>query len=383
MPEFRTRRNEVAAAVRHAAGLAELVSRFGNEIVALTQEVHAASSPLSMWTDAAPARGIYGAIRLAFHGTGRLAALGGRLVADDPAPDSWLDVQSALNGAFGHLFAESGNSFALPMSLRLGEPVPRGERLIVFLHGLCMNERGWQNPNHAGFTEWARTQLAARVGYLRYNTGLRISENGARLAEVLEREAPERELILVGHSMGGLLAISALHQALERGLEWPQRVTRLACLGAPHEGSSLERLGNHANRALGVSPWTRPFMRLGNLRSDGIRDLRFGHVIEEDWRDRHAEDPRHAHSGVRLARHVDHLFLAAARSAKGEFDRIGDWLVSVPSALARNLHPEDHARRELIRDLDHIGLLADERVYRSLRTWLGERSGAATRDHLA
>lgn len=374
MPEFRIRRDDVAAAVRHAAGLTELVSRFGSEITALVQEVHAASSPLSMWTDAVPAHGIYGAIRFGFQGTGQLAAMGGRLAGDDPTPDSWLDVQSALNGAFGHIFAESGNSFALPMSLRHGEPVRRGERLIVFLHGLGMNERAWRNPSHAHFAEWARTQLAARVTYLRYNTGLRISENGARLAELLEREAPEPELILVGHSMGGLLAIGALHQGLERGLDWPRRVTGVACLGAPHEGASLERLGNHANRALGVSPWTRPFMRLGNLRSDGIRDLRFGHVIEQDWRGRHADDPRHAHSGVRLARHVDHLFLAAARSARGEFDRIGDWLVSVPSALARNLHPEGPVRRELIRDLDHLGLLADERVYRSLRSWLGDRS---------
>ena len=108
---------DVAAAVRHAAGLAELVSRFGSEITALTQEVHAASSPLAMVTAGMPARGIYGAIRFGFHGTGRIAALGGRLAGDEPAPDSWLDVQSALNGAFGHLFAESGNAFALPMSL--------------------------------------------------------------------------------------------------------------------------------------------------------------------------------------------------------------------------------------------------------------------------
>jgi len=374
MTAFRVRRDDVAAAVRHAAGVAELVSRFGSEITALTQEVHAASSPLSMGIAAMPARGIYGAIRFAFYGTGRLAALGGQLAGDDPAPDSWLDVQSALNGAFGHLFAESGNAFALPMSLRHPQPRQRGERLIVFLHGLCMNERAWQNPTHARFAEWARTHLAARVGYLRYNTGLRISENGARLAELLEREAPERELILVGHSMGGLLAIGALHQALERGLGWPQRVTRLACLGAPHEGASLERLGNHANRALGVSPWTRPFMRLGNLRSDGIRDLRFGHVVEADWSDRSADDPRRVPSRVRLARHVDHLFLAATRSAEGGLDLLGDWLVSVPSALASSLHPQGTIRRELIRGLDHLGLLADERVYRSLRSWLGDRS---------
>ena len=370
MPELRFHRDDVAAAARHAAGLAELVSRFGSEITALAQEVHVASNPLSTWTAGIPERGIYGAIRLAFRGTGRLAALGSRLAGDAPAPDSWLDVQSAINGAFGHLHAESGNAFALPMSLHRTEPLQRGERLIVFLHGLCMNERAWRKPANARFAEWAHTHLAARVASLRYNTGLRISQNGARLAELLEREAPERELILVGHSMGGLLALGAVHQALERGFDWPHRVTRLACLGAPHEGASLERLGNHANRALGVSPWTRPFMRLGNLRSNGIRDLRFGHVLEQDGRDRHADDPRRAHSGVRLARHVDHLFLAATRSAEAEVDLLGDWLVAVPSALASNLHPEGAARRERIHGLDHLGLLADERVYRSLRMWL-------------
>ena len=374
MAGFRIRPGDVAAAVRHAAGLAELVSRFGGEITALAQEVHAASSPISMVTAGLPARGIYGAIRLGFHGTGRIAALGGRLAGDEPAPDAWLDVQSALNGAFGHLFAESGNSFALPMSLHHREPLRRGERLIVFLHGLCMSERAWQKPAHEHFAEWAGRHLAARVAYLRYNTGLRISANGARLADLLERETPERELILIGHSMGGLLALGAVHQAVERGLDWPHRVTRIACLGAPHEGASLERLGNHANRALGVSPWTRPFMRLGNLRSEGIRDLRFGHVIEQDWRDRPADDPRPAHSGVRLGRHVDHLFVAAVRGANGADDPLGDWLVTVPSAHGRSLHPEGAARRELIPGLDHLGLRADERVYRSLRSWLADRS---------
>ena len=55
----------------------------------------------------------------------------------------------------------------------------------------------------------------------------------------------------------------------------------------------------------------------------------------------------------------------------GERDPLGDWLVSVESAHARNLHPPEAARRELIRDLDHLGLLADARVYTLLQDWLG------------
>jgi len=363
----------LATTLRHAAGIAELTGRIGSEIAALVQEVHAASSPVARLTARAPAPAVYGGIRLGFGGARRLAALGGRLARRDPAPDAWLDVQSALNGAFGHLFEPHGG-FALPMSLHREPGARHSERLIVFLHGLCMNERCWERPAHARFTAWAREQLGFGSAYLRYNTGLRISHNGAQLAALLEREAPAGELVLVGHSMGGLVALSALHQAQEQGLGWPRRVARVACLGSPHEGASLERLGNHANRLLAMSAFSRPFMRLGNLRSDGIRDLRFGHLLERDWRERPADEARPAASAVRLAGHVDHLLVAAARSAWGEADPFGDWLVPVPSALARNLHPEAAARRELIPELDHIGLLADERVYRLLQAWIARRS---------
>jgi pimeloyl-ACP methyl ester carboxylesterase len=360
----------VARALRHAGGLAELAGHLGTEITALVQEVHAASSPAAVLTARAPAAAVYGGIRFGFGAARGLAALGGRLAPREPEPDAWLDVQSALNGAFGHLFDCRGG-FALPMSLERRDEVRDGAPLVVFLHGLCLNERCWQGPAHDAFAAWARERLGAEVAYLRYNTGLRISESGAALAALLEREAPAGELILVGHSMGGLVALGALHQARERGLAWPRRVSRVACLGSPHEGASLERLANHANRLLAATPWSRPLMRLANLRSDGIRDLRFGHVLEADWRGRPADDPRPAASAVTLTEGIDHLLLAAARSERGEADPFGDWLVPVASALARRLHPREAARRELIPELDHLGMLGDPRVYDLLRDWLG------------
>jgi len=360
-----------ATAMRHAAGIAELVGRVGSEITALVQEVHAASSPLA-WLrgDAQPAWPVYGSIRIGFEAASRVAALGGRLAPSDPPANAWLDVQSALNGAFGHLFDGRSGAFALRMSLRRAEAEEPAQRLLVLLHGLCMNERAWQGPAHASFVAWAHERLGAEVACLRYNTGLRISANGAELAALLERETLPRELVFVGHSMGGLVARSALHQAREQGLRWPGRVRGIACLGTPHEGASLERLGNHANRLLRWSPWTRPFMRLGDLRSDGIRDLRFGHLLEEDWKDRASDETRVRHSAAPWPEDVDHLLVAAVRSGGSEGDPLGDWLVSVESAWARNAHPTAPARREIIEGLDHLGLLSDERVYEILRGWL-------------
>jgi pimeloyl-ACP methyl ester carboxylesterase len=360
-------------ALRHAAGLAELTSHLGGEITALVQEVHAASTPTARLGLDAVGRLVYGGIRRGFRGARRAAAVGGRLAGSDPPPDSLLDVQSAINGAFGHLFEEVGSGFALPMAWIRGERErgrARARRIIVFVHGLCMNERGWRRLRHARFRQWAESHLDADVAYVRYNTGLRISTNGARLAALLERELGEAEILLVGHSMGGLVARSALHQAEHAGLGWQRRVTHLACLGSPHEGASLERLGNHANRLLAATPWTRPFMRLGNLRSHGILDLRFGHLLESDWRDRDPDDARRVHSRVELPAHVAHLFVAATRFGGDAAEALGDWLVPVESALATNLYPEGAVRRERLRDIGHIALLGDARVYELLRRWI-------------
>ena len=94
MSEIPIGRDDVATALRYLAGVAELTSRFGSEITSLVQEVHAASSPLSMLSASAPVRGIYGSIRFGFTAAGRLAALGGQLLPQELAADSWLDLQS-------------------------------------------------------------------------------------------------------------------------------------------------------------------------------------------------------------------------------------------------------------------------------------------------
>ncbi len=79
-------------------------------------------------------------------------------------------------------------------------------------------------------------------------------------------------------------------------------------------------------------------MRLGNLRSDGIRDLRFGYVIEEQWRDRPLDEARPSLK-VPLDPHVEQLFLAGSLSDERSAAPLGTgwcgWTAPWPSASIR------------------------------------------------
>ena len=57
------------------------------------------------------------------------------------------------------------------------------------------------------------------------------------------------------------------------------------CLGSPHLGAPLEKGVNALGWALGRVPETRPLANLLGVRSAGIKDLRYGACVEEDWCD--------------------------------------------------------------------------------------------------
>jgi hypothetical protein len=149
-------------------------------------------------------------------------------------------------------------------------------------------------------------------------------------------------------------------------------VRALVTLGSPHDGTALERIGNHANRLLRISPYSAPFSRLGNLRSEGIRDLRYGNLLDEDWNG--VSDPDHRHDPRRplpLAGGVHHVLVAATRSPAADSPPAGlrdDLLVSVPSALAYTHLRQAKAERHVLAGLDHMGLLGSRRVYALLET---------------
>src|SRR5204862_488998 len=65
---------------------------------------------------------------------------------------------------------------------------------------------------------------------------------------------------------------------------YPSKISHVICLGTPHLGAPLEKAANVASWPLARLPETRPFADLFITgRSAGIKDLRFGSCLEEDW----------------------------------------------------------------------------------------------------
>ncbi len=184
----------------------------------------------------------------------------------------------------------------------------------------------------------------SRRSNVRYNSGRHISENGRSLADVLERVVEQwpvevERIALVGHSMGGLVARSACHQAAEDGAAWVERVRHVISLGSPHLGAPLAQGVHVATAALRALPETRPFGNFLGRRSGGIRDLRHGSLVDEDWRDRDPDALRAAACReVPLLPHATHCFVSATitRDARHPLGRLlGDALVLSGSASGR------------------------------------------------
>jgi pimeloyl-ACP methyl ester carboxylesterase len=305
---------------------------------------------------------------------------------------------AVLNGVVGHHLAATGNPLAIEMRLRRGSraldlegpasvlgavPDARG-KVLVLLHGSCLCDRAWA-PAGQDRAEALARELGFTCLRLSYNTGRHISENGAELAGLLERlvaswPVPLDELVLLGHSMGGLVARSACRSAEDAGHAWRARLAALVCVASPHHGAALERGGSFIDALLGVSRHSAPLARLGKIRSAGVTDLRYGNVLDAHWRGR----DRFAAGGgpparLDLPRGVACYAVAATRTAApGEGPYASDGLVSVDSALGRHRRPElslgfPEAHQWIGFGMGHLEVLGRPELYEVLRSWLSAR----------
>ena len=376
--------------IRQLRGAGRLAVEATHGLADLVEAMHAGVARLPGQAPAQRRGGIGGLVYRSVHGITRLAGDGLDLLlrgleplwqapgASSPRAEALL---AALNGVIGDHLAATGNPLAIPMQLRRegrplqAAPPAAGPRPLLLIHGLCMNDLQWRQ---------GRTDLAAALaalGYtplhLRYNSGRHISDNGRELALLLERQLrawprPLQDLSIIGHSMGGLLARSALHHAEVAGLQWPRRLRLLVFLGTPHLGAPLERGGQQLQQLLGLSAYSRPLAALAGRRSAGIQDLRWASLREEDWGRR---------SRLPLPAGVD-CYAVAATTAKhpdGLPARLlGDGLVPLDSALGRHREAARRLRFPLehqwvLAGAGHLALLAHPAVQARLCDWLSPR----------
>jgi hypothetical protein len=368
---------------------------------------HTIASRVGMTSAPPPGRnrGITGAVYGAVRATTRTVGIGADLalrVVDQGAshhagtPEREAFV-AALNGLWGDHLADSGNPLAIRTALRTadgraldldGAPLApqlpgAGGRLLVLAHGLCMSDRQWTREGHDHGRRMAR-ELGFTPLYLHYNSGRHVSQNGRDFAALLQQlrerwPVPVEEIVIVGHSMGGLVARSACHHAEVEHFGWLRELSALVFLGTPHHGAPLERGGRWLDLLLGLSPYVAPFARLGKARSAGITDLRFGNLQDADWRgrDRHAQH-RDDRRPTPLPAGVPAYVVAATMAQKPgrlHHSLIGDGLVPLASALGEHRRPSLALRvpdthRLVVAVCGHLELLSHEQVYAQLHRWL-------------
>jgi triacylglycerol lipase len=308
-----------------------------------------------------------------------------------------------LNGAVGDYLVRTDNGLAIPMSLihegrelaaaraELARAYPgASSRVVVLLHGLMCTETIWRFEDGGDFGSHLRRDFGYTPLYLRYNSGRAIADNGRALDELLEtldREYPVEidEILLLGFSMGGLIARSACHAASIERHGWLARVRRAIYVGTPHQGAPLERAGRVLAKLLHAipDPYTRLLADLGDLRSDGIKDLGDADLRHEDRARRVARwsirDPEHP---VPLLPSIRHYLVAGTLAVDPRLAALfGDSMVPVPSATggacadaASIALPPENVR--IVHGHLHLDLPRRPEVYEQIQAWCSRTDGA-------
>ncbi len=300
---------------------------------------------------------------------------------------------SSLNAWIGDYLSQTGNELQQPMAFyRDNKPMapenlaaPPTGKVCVLVHGLGCNESLWDfqvTPERGDYGELLEKRCGYMPLYLRFNTGLHVSTNGKQLAGLLEQyclshDGAVTELLLIGHSLGGLVIRSACHLGDKAGQNWVSRVRHVVYLGSPHLGAPLEKTTNVATNVLGLfnTTATRVIREVLNTRSAGVKDLRYGNLADEDWLDC---DPDELMNNRRVpipwlasARH--HLVVGHALAGK---EKLGDAMVRPESAAGGSRGSQPGAPVgsdvQVMPGLNHLVLARDTAVYEHIERWVRE-----------
>ena len=375
-------------------------------VVGITRDTHAAittrvsrnlpetAKPV-VAVEQALASGVYATLAASLR---RAATAAAHVAATSSSPDAPAPSQTAagrallpaVNGLWGDHIQGEHHSLAVSMSIRAGgQDVPvtasalasaypaATADLVVLVHGLGEHDESWvRGPEGAGrgYGDRLHDDLGLTPVRLRYNTGLRVSENGRLLSDLLDElvtawPVPVASLSIVGHSMGGLVARSAAHHGHVGGSAWVPLLHAVVTLGTPHLGAPLEKSAHVAEWLLRRWPETQALSSPLRARSSGIRDLRFGALVEEHWapEDEHLLlDPT---TDVPTPEHMALYWVGSTLTQDPDHPvghALGDGLVRRPSAAGRARATDG----VLLGGADHLSLLAHPTVYQHLVRWL-------------
>ena len=343
--------------------------------------------------------GLYGAIRATGSALGTTVGLsamvagdGGQLVSGSALGSR---LQAVVNATWGDELEHRGNGLRIEMGIRNSEGAtvqltPEGlaigfpsatPRLVVLVHGLGRTESCWLGGNsHVALWDRLDADPSVTPVMVRYNSGRRVSDNGAELAQLLERvwrtwPMPIESIALVGHSMGGLVIRSACHAGKDAQHGWLGTADQVITVGTPHLGAPLEKAANVVSWGLRVAPESRPLADLLDARSVGIKDLRFGAIVEDDWQgvepdallsDRVTDLPP--------VEGVEQHFVAAVITSDPAHPLgalLGDLMVRVSSGTGRGKRRKvDATQVRVLGGRRHFNLLYDREVLDQVVAWL-------------
>ena len=304
-------------------------------------------------------------------------------------------IQAVANAVWGDELDHRGSALSIEMELcsPAGDSIPMEplalaqtypdalSRLVVLVHGWSETEQVWNKVPDDDSAAGLATTLESdgrTVLLVRYNTGLHVSTNGLALASLVESlveswPVPVCQVDLVGHSMGGLVARSAVIAGRDAGHRWAEAAEHLVTLGTPHLGSPIEKGLALLSSSLRIVPESEPIGDFLDLRSSGIKDLRFGAVTQ---RDRLEPDPDHSSDRPAASAddHTTRHFAAGAVTKDPTHPLgkvLGDLVVRPSSGIGRGRRREVAATNvRLFGGRRHSNLLADPEVHAQVHDWL-------------
>jgi len=307
-----------------------------------------------------------------------------------------------LNGLMGDTMAEKGNNALINMSFRFKSRDVEVENLkdhfdftkyngkvVLVIHGLMNDESIWQseaNEKTQRLGSLLEKEDKANFLYIRYNTGLHISENGRTFSDLIQqfinKYPSANELVIISHSMGGLVTRSAGYYADIQKQSWIKQLKKVFLIGVPNEGSYVAKVAymtQYFFRKIDPSE-NDSVAKFFDVRSNGIKDLSFGYLTDEDWLNAKDGNERNIEtSKVYPLPDVDYYLIAGTVADKKKRSRIftffGDGLVEKESALSNlfktNTIKSGKVEMKLFTGENHLSLLESEKVCNYMLESLG------------